>query len=130
MRDYARVEASYQVLRFEWAKIQTKASRESPDVLLLGPLRDVIALSRFEPSTSITDLELDGMRRVANLYPSAGLIHKLAAALVWKNQEAEAALWLRRMCAVVPASQCKVVKTAWENQAETDPLIAKVPWPN
>ena len=131
VRGYARVEASYQVLRFEWATIRPNASREPPDVLLLsGSLRDVIATARFEPNVGITDGELDGMRRVANLYPSAGLLHKLAATLAWKDRPDEARLWSRRVCAVAPAAQCRAVKAAWENQAKTDPLIVKVPWPN
>jgi O-antigen ligase len=130
VRDYTRIESGYQVLRFEWANIRTNASREPPDVLLLDQLRDVIAFSRFEPDRDITDARLGWMRRLANLYPTAGVIHKLATVLAWKHQPAEAALWLRRMCAVVPAGQCKAVKAAWENQAKTDPLVAKVPWPN
>jgi O-antigen ligase len=130
VRDYARIEASYQVLRFEWANVPTNASREPPDVLLLGPLRDVIVLSRFEPSANITDGQLDNMRRVANLFPTAGVIHKLAAALVWRDQADEARLWLRRLCALSNADRCRALKIAWENQAKTDPLIAKVPWPN
>jgi O-antigen ligase len=130
VRDYGRVEASYQVLRFEWANIRSNASREPPDVLLLDSLREVIALSRFEPSASTTEEELERMHHVARLYPSAGVVHKLAATLAWKNRPDEARLWLRRICAVAPAAQCRAVKAAWENQAATDPLIAKVPWPN
>ena len=130
VRDYARVETSYQVLRFEWANIRINASRDPPDVLLLGQLRDVIALARFEPSPSMSEEELNWMRNVASLNPNAGVIHKLAVALVWKHQPAEASLWLRRMCAVVPSGNCKAVKSAWENQSKTDLLIANVPWPN
>lgn len=130
VRDYLRVEAGYQALRYEWAKIRTNASREPPDVLLLDQLRDVIVLDRFEPSFGMKPEQLDWMRRVATLYPSAGSVHKLAVALVWNNQPDEATLWLRRMCAVVPARQCLAIKSAWDKQAKTDPLIARVPWPN
>ena len=130
VRDYMRVEASYQVLRFEWANIQTNASREPPDVILLDQLRDVIALSRFEPTQDISAEDLMRLRHTAALYPSAAVIHKLAVALVWKQQAEEAVVWLRRLCAVVPATSCQAVKTSWENLAKTDPLVGKVPWPN
>lgn len=129
VRDYVRVEATYQVLRFEWAHIQTKVSLDPPEVLLLDELRDLIAFSRFEPSADMASEQLDWMRRVASLNPSAGVIHKLAAALVWNNQADEARLWLKRLCAVASQGQCNVIKNAWENQSRTDPRIAAVPWP-
>lgn len=129
VRDYLRIEASYQVLRFEWANIRPAASRDPPEVLMLNPLRDLIVLARFEPSVGMSDEKLAWMRRVANLYPSAGVIHKMATALAWNNQPDEAVLWLRRLCVIAPIGQCKAIKAAWGNQSRTDALIAAVPWP-
>ena len=130
VRDYARIESSYQVLRFEWANIQTKASRDPPDVLLLDELRDLIAFSRFEPSAGMSPEQLDWMRHVASLNPSAGVIHKLAVALVWNNRSDEATLWLRRLCAVASQVHCNAIKNAWKYQSSSDLRIAKVPFPN
>lgn len=129
VRDYLRIEASYQVLRFEWANIRPNVSRDPPEVLMLTPLRDLIVIARFEPSVGMSIEKLEWMRRVANLYPSAGIIHKMATALVWNNQPDEAILWLRRLCAIAPSGQCEAIKNAWGNQSRTDPLIAAVPWP-
>ena len=129
VRDYARIEASYQVLRFEWANIRTNAFRNPPDVLLLDQLRDLIVIARFEPSAGMSLAQLEWMRHVSNLYPSAGVIHKLSTALAWNNQPEEASLWLRRLCAVAPHGQCSAVKNAWKSQSETDPRLAAVPWP-
>ncbi len=129
VRDYARIEASYQVLRFEWANIRTKASREPPPVLVIDQLRDLIAISRFEPHSGLSVEQLVWMRHVASLNPSPGVIHKLAAALVWNGQPDEATLWLRRLCAVASRNQCEVIKNSWQKQSESDPRIAAVPWP-
>ncbi len=129
VRDYVRIEASYQALRFEWANIRTNASRDPPDVLVIDQLRDLIAFSRFEPGGGMSAEQLDWMRHVASLNPSAGVIHKLAAALVWNGQPDEATLWLRRLCAVASRNQCNVIKNAWQKQSESDPRIAAVPWP-
>jgi len=128
VRDYARVEASYQALRFELANIQTQAPRQPPDVLLLDQLSGVIALARFEPTAGMSPQELEWMYNIASLYPTAGAVHKLAAALAWKNRPNDAVEWLRRMCAVVPEGQCNFIKSAWENQSKTDPLIGKARW--
>ena len=129
VRDYLRVEASYQALRFEWANFRTNNSRAPPDVLLLDQLRDMIIFARFEPSSGMSPEQLDWMRRVAGLYPNAGTVHKLATALVWNNQPDEAVLWFRRMCTMVPQSQCMAIRNALKKQAESDPRIAAVFWP-
>lgn len=129
VRDYARVEASYQALRFEWANFRTTVSSGPPDVVLLDHLRDLIVLSRLEPAPGMPPEQLELMRHVASLYPSAGVIHKLAAALVWNGQPDEAKLWLRRLCAVASENQCRAIKNAWQKQSESDSRIAAVPWP-
>lgn len=128
VRDYSRVETSYQLLRFEWAKIPLAGARQPPEVLLLDHLGAAIANARFEPTDRMSLEQLDRMRHVASLYPSAGVIHKLAAALAWNKQPEEAALWLRRLCAVNTTDQCELMKNAWVKQAESDPRIAAVPW--
>lgn len=130
VRDYMKVEASYQVLRFEWANIRSNASREPPDVLLLNQLQNLIIMARLEPGIGMSEDQLDWMRNVASTYPSAGVIHKLAAALAWNNKFEESQVWLKRLCVVASSLECNAVKAAWSNQSLTDPLIAKVSWPN
>jgi len=130
VRDYVRVEASYQALRFEMANIQIQASREPPEVLLLDQLSGVIALARFEPTASMSPQKLDWMRNIAGLYPTPGAVHKLAAALAWNDRPNEAVEWLRKMCAVAPEGQCNAIRFAWERQSKTDPQIAKARWLN
>jgi O-antigen ligase len=129
IRDYSRVETSYLALRFEHANFQISAPKEPPDVLLLTQLREMIRYSRFEPHRGMSSDELDWMLSVANLYPGAGIVHKLAAALAWNGHPEESQLWLRRMCKMVPAEQCDAVRKAWANQALSDPDIRAVPWP-
>lgn len=129
VRDYLCVEASYQTLRFEWANIRTTAPKQPPEVLLLTQLRELIRYARFEPRAGMSADELNWMRSVAGLYPNAGTIHKMAAALVWNQRPEEAQLWLRRMCKVVHPFQCEAIRRAWANQALNDPQIRAVPWP-
>lgn len=129
IRDYSRVEASYQVLRFEWANIRVNVPREPPNVLVLGQLRDLIVFSRFEPSDRMPPQQLGWMLHVASIFPSAGVVHKLAVALVWNNRPLEAVVWLRRMCAISPQAQCDAIKDAWKRRSRTDPRIAAAPWP-
>ena len=128
IRDYFRVEASYLALRFEFANFQTSRPKEPPNVLLLTQLREMIRYSRFEPYRGMTNEEIEWMLSVASLYPGAGIIHKLAAALAWNHRPEEAQLWLRRMCKMVPAEQCDAVRQAWINQALNDAELKAVFW--
>ena len=130
VRDYARVEVSFQALRFEVARIRYEKRGEPPEVVLLTQWRESIRLARFEPTRGMSAEELDWMRIVAGAYPNVNALHKLAAALAMNSRPDEARLWLRRMCRVVPKSQCDAVETAWASQSKQDPHIAAVPWPN
>ena len=130
VRDYARVESSYQALRFEWARIKYETRGAPPEVLLLTQWREFIRLARFEPTRGMSAEELDWMRKIAGAFPNAGAFHKLAAALAMNQRPDEAQLWLRRMCRTVSKSQCDAVRQAWTIQSEQDPQIAAVPWPN
>lgn len=129
VRDYLRVEASYLAFRFEQARIQIGTPKGAPDVLMLTDLRDMIRYFRYEPRRNMPIEELDWMRSVARLYPSAGIIHKLAAALAWNQQPEESSLWLKRLCKMVRPEECEAVKRFWARMALTDPEIRAIPWP-
>jgi hypothetical protein len=129
IRDYSRVEASYLALRFEFANLATAAPREPPEVVLLTHLRELIRYARYEPHPGMSDEELAWMVSVVNLYPSAGNIHKLAAAMAWNKRPDEARLWLQRMCGLVARDQCEAVRQGWARKAAGDPIIRGVPWP-
>lgn len=130
IRDYSRVEVSYQSLRFEWAQIKTEIRGEPPDVVLLTQLREFIRLARFEPTSDMSAEDLNWMRKVASTYPSTEAFHKLAIALAMNQRPEEAQLWLKRMCKIVSESQCVAVKATWANQSFHNPRIAAVSWPN
>lgn len=129
IRDYSRVEISYQTLRFEWARIKTETRGEPPDVILLTQLREFNRMARFESNSGMSTDELDWMRKVTSMYPGAGAFHKLARALAMNQRPDEATIWLKKLCRFVPESQCAAVKISWASQSLQEPLIAAVPWP-
>lgn len=129
IRDYARVETAYRTLRFEWANIGTRLA-EPPDVLLLTQWKDFIRMAKFEPYAGMREVDLQWMRDMVGLYPSAGFFQRVAVALALNRQPEEAVLWLHRACHVVSQAQCAALKVAWENQALTRVEIKAVPWPH
>lgn len=129
IQDYSRIEPNYQRLRLKWQKIEMMTPINPPDVILLTQWRDFIEYALYEPKGELSEKELEWMRNVTSLFPNAIFSHKLATTLALNHYPKEAALWLRRMCKMVPVSDCRAVKTIWEKQAEKNIEINSVPWP-
>jgi O-antigen ligase len=129
VRDYLRVEASYQALRFEWSRLKSPPAK-IPDVLILNQWPDFFRLVKLSPRPGMSEAELTALRYTAALNPGAGSLQTLAIALARNGRPEEAALWLRRMCKTASAFQCELVKKAWLKDAQNLPEIAAVPWPS
>ena len=129
IRDYARVESSYQTLRLEWSHFKMTLPVAPPKVVLLTQWHDYIKFARMEPKAGLSTEELEWMRGLTGLYPGGVFFHKLATVLALNHQPDEAKLWLQRMCKVVPADDCTSVKTVWARQSIQYPEIAAIPWP-
>lgn len=129
IRDYLRIERTYEALRFEWAGYAKQDPAQPPDVLLLDQWKGFVWYVRLEPVEGMSPSDIASMRALTRLFPSAGFLHKLATALALNDQPEEASWWLRRVCKIASTSQCKAVKQAWIAQSQTDAKIAIVPWP-
>lgn len=129
VRDYGRVEASYQSQRFEWSRIKSPPV-ELPDVLILNQWPDFFRLVKLKPVAGMDEVDLARLRNTAALNPGAASLRKLAVALAFNGHPDEAALWLRRMCKTTTAYQCGLVKKAWLIDVQKSPEIAAVPWPS
>ena len=129
VRDYLRVEPNYLAFRFEQANIKTPGPKTPPEVLLLTDLQELIKYLRYEPHQNMTTEELQWMDNVAQLYPSAGIIHKVAAAMAWNHRPDEASLWLNRMCRMVHPLECEAVQAGWIRHALQDEKIRAVKFP-
>lgn len=129
IRDYSRIEESYQTLRLEWFRIKNTMPKEPPDVLLLTQWRDYIKFARIEPKPGVSVDELAWMRNLTGIFPGGIFFHKFATVLALNQRPDEAQLWLRRMCKMVPEQECRDAKTIWARQSLQYPEIAATPWP-
>ncbi|WP_296510155.1 O-antigen ligase family protein [Rhodoferax sp.] len=127
-RDYLRIEASYQELRYEWAGIKTETPPKPPEVVLLNHLAEYINFARINPSHNMSEQMLDTMRKVATEYPNTGVVYKYATALVLNHRVDEAKLWVERLCKVVPASNCDAVKQGLTRRGLIDSEFSRVDW--
>ena len=128
VRDYWRVERSYEALRFEWSPIKAPRAVE-PDVVLLTQWRDFFRLVRFEPESGMSEAELQVLENTAAIFPSTGFVQRIAVALAWNDRPHDAARWLRRLCNIAPQANCDALEASWRRQAASDARIAAVPWP-
>ena len=129
IKDYSRVERSYLQLRFNQVNPVAFAPPEVPAVVMLTQWREFIKLINFEPQATISDQEIDWMRKLTLLYPSAGFSQKLATGLAFQGKKSEAQIWLKRACKVNTASQCDALQSAWSRQSKQNQWVAQVPWP-
>jgi len=128
VRDYMRVEATYQALRFEWANIKTPPV-EPPDLLLLTQWRDFVRMVKWDLQQPVRDEDLQWMEHVVSLHPNIGLFQIYAIALAGRGQPKRAAHWLATMCVSLSETQCDRVAAFWKGRARSDPAMAAVPWP-
>lgn len=128
IRDYGRVESSFQKLRMEWGGIRLSEPAGTPEVLLLTQWNDYLRYARFEPRPELDDATLNWMRHVTGMFPNAVFFHKLAVTLALNHQPDEARHWLLTMCKMIPEAQCRAVEVAWSRQAQQRPEMAAVDW--
>jgi O-antigen ligase len=130
IRDYRRIEPSYKSLiisaRIPGLKL---ASSGPPDVLLLTQWRDYIEFARWRPHAGASAAEVDRMRNITELFPSAMSIFQFADTLALNQQPDEARIWLQRLCKVTPVDQCEKARTLWAQQSLRYPEIAAIAWP-
>lgn len=130
VRDYFRVEASFQALRFELARIGTLPPGQQPDVLLLTQLREEINFLRYKAKTGMTSQELEWVQQVGSTYPGGGVLYKVATALALNGRQDESQHWLKKICKISSIDECDLIKRVWAAESLDNPLIAAVPWPD
>ena len=128
LRDYSRVEPSYENLNFEWLHIKV-APIGPPDVLLLTQWHDFVQYARYEPKGGLSQAELNELRSIPELFSGSLFLHKYASILALNQRPEEASLWLQRLCKVANESECSAAKAIWAKQSLTHPEIAAIPWP-
>ena len=129
VRDYFRVEASFERLRFELARINTLQVGQPPEVAVLTQLRERINLVRYQPKAGMSAQEMDWVRQVVNAYPGMGMLYKAASVFALNKRPEEATQWLRKICKISSPQECDLGRRVWAQEARTNPLIAAVPWP-
>lgn len=129
VKDYQKIERSYEKLRFRQVNPEMYPPPNVPEVLLLTQWRDFFWLTNFEPTSKVTEAEVQLMTELTNTFPSAGFAQKTATALVERGRHDEAKLLLTRACRVNSVFQCGALRVAWANQSKQNKHITFTTWP-
>lgn len=129
IKDYLKIERSYEQLRFNQVNPQMHRPPIVPQVLLLTQWRDFFWLTNFQPTSTVTDAQTTLMIELTHVFPSAGFAQKTATALVERGRQDEAKLLLTRACRVNTEIQCGALRAAWADQAVQNKRITFNAWP-
>ena len=130
-QEYMRVEQAGRDVRLLLAGVglDVVPSVPPPDVVLLDGPREYHRFMITPARAGMMNADLDWMRAVSqrNAYPPAMLRFALAAGL--NGRPEEAALTMRRLCAMHPPRRCSEAREAWRSAQESFPGIAAIPGP-
>ena len=129
MRDYFQVDASARTLRLDAAHIGRQPPGLPPDVWILNDMRESIRYARLAVEPNISADELIRLRKVAYISATPNNLFNVAKALAYRQQPEEARAWIQKMQKVQPDGFDQDLRKIWENQAQTQPAMAAVQWP-
>ena len=129
VRDYFLLEQSYEELRLNTARIIGENTQTPPDVFVLTQLQDLITVSRLEPKTGMSAVEVNLVTKVALVYPGEHYLLKLAAILTLNGQESKASYWLYKLCNLHGRESCDKGQLEWARLINQFPQLKQVEWP-
>lgn len=132
IRDYFLVEASYNTLRFEKARIGLGKTPPGspPNVLVLTQHREWIRSARYEVHMGMSPQELAWLTAITTTYPSTGAVYRLATALALNDQPDKARSWLQKVCKITDEQECQLVQRTWAEESRNNPRLAAIQWPD
>jgi O-antigen ligase len=132
VREYFRIEVSYNILRYERAGLiypQNDAPK-IPDVFYLNQFKSFIELARSRPTANMNEQDLIQRENITRAFPSSGAMFELARAYALNGREAETAFWLKRICPMSSRDECMALKEVWKKLQMQDGNVYRTAWPN
>lgn len=130
VRDYLAVEEEYQASTMNEVSIHSTRTLDTHSYPFLTQWDDFFKYGRLMPVRAMQDQDIAGLQNVALMWPNAGLFNKLAMALAIRNRPEEAAMWLRRLCAMTQEENCANVVQYWQNDYMNSPEFTRVRLPS
>lgn len=127
VRDYFRIEADFEALRFE-RQYGMSPPQEIPETLVLSQLEALIKMGRIKARTGASHDELNWMRNTANIFPSPANQFVYIEALALNGYHDQAQQRMKLLQKVMEASTYDGLGKIWFAKSEKNPLLAKTEW--
>ena len=128
-RDYLRMEADFQALRFE-RTYKMRPPRKVPDTLVLSQLEAFIRLGRMSAKSGMRLAELSWMRDVTYVFPTRSNLFAYASALALNGFPEESRLMMMKMAKVMMPKDYEELGQLWADQGLQSDKLAAIRWPN
>lgn len=127
--EYMRVERTHRDIRMSLMNFEGAPSVPPlpANVSLLDAPSALQWLMLSEATESMLGSELDRMRNAAHRYPMPPALLRLALAQGLNGHPADAALTLKRLCAIHPPPRCVEAHEAWSLAEQRWPALSAVP---
>jgi hypothetical protein len=126
-RDYLRMEADFQALRFE-RSYGVHPPEVAPKTLVASQLEAFIEMGRFVPKSDMSMKELDWVRETTNIFPSPANQYSLIASLVINDKNEQAYKRMRILQKIMSEREYKNLGNIWVSQGKANSKIASVQW--
>jgi hypothetical protein len=128
-RDYFRMEADFQSLRFE-RSYGKSAPVKVPETLMLSQLEAFIKMGRMLARPGMNLHELDWMRATADSFPSPANQYVYTAALALNGYPDQAQKRMKILQKVMSGGNYDELGRIWIEYSKVNLLLKKTPWLN
>lgn len=114
-RDYLRIEASYNALRLEQARIglSTTPPWQAPEPWVLNAHAEWLRVARLELGTGMSRENLEAMENMTLIFPSPATLYRMATALALNQRPEDALGYVRKACQISEIATCQAILLTW-----------------
>lgn len=128
--EYFPFEADWQLMRFQEARIGSRAVTDPPPAVILTSLHDFLRWSRVEPTADMSTQDIEQMRIISERFAYAAPMYRLALSQALNGQSGAAQLTLARLCRMQRKKACESAREDWANKSAGEfPQLQAIAFP-
>lgn len=128
--EYLPFEADWQLMRFQEARIGSRALTEPPPAVILTSLHEFLRWSRVEPTMGMPPQDIEQMRKISERYAYAAPMYRLALSEALNGHADAAKQTLAKLCNMQSKKACESAYKDWNNKSAGDfPQLKAIAFP-
>lgn len=115
--EYFPLEADWQLMRFQEARIGSRVITAPPPAAILTSLHEFLRWSRVEPAANMPAQDIEQMRKISERFAYAAPMYRLALSQALNGQSDNAQLTLARLCRMQKEKACESARKDWTDKS-------------